>query len=489
MVRSLLLFGALSFFIGAYAAHGVSDGVVVVLLVAVFVLFLLPFFRHSVPLILSFLLLLSGCAGFLRVVVSDTELSSALSSFYGTRVVLTGFVRGDIEERNSGSRYTVSVVAISSSDTSFSFEDSVRVLLRDPHPTLCVSGESAAFTVLLREPLPFMTESGRLFDYPLYLRQHGISAVGSVLETTCRGSTEVFSLFPFLRTQFVHVLHAVFPLEEGSLLGGLLLGLRGALSSETMELFRVTGLIHIVVLSGYNITLVAEAVRKGSRFLGQRISFWLSLVVIFCFVLLSGAQTAAVRAGGMASLALVARAYDRSYDGVLGLFLVAVGMVLYDPLQVLFSTSFHMSFLATLGLLVFATPLERYLSFIPTVFALRSIVAATFATSLTLLPYLAYAIGEISLISFVANILVLPLVPLAMALGAFTITLFFIAPSLALLFAPLATLPLTAILFLAELFAFPYAAIRLPELPVFVPLLCVVLVLFFAFHKVLRVER
>ena len=102
---------------------------------------------------------------------------------------------------------------------------------------------------------------------------------------------------------------------------------------------------------------------------------------------------AALRAGSMATIALIARATHREYDGIRALSMVALALMVYSPSQVLFSTSFHLSFLATLGLLLFAPTIEQKIKKIPEKCGIRGIVAATLATQIFLLPYLAYAIG------------------------------------------------------------------------------------------------
>ena len=186
--------------------------------------------------------------------------------------------------------------------------------------------------------------------------------------------------------------------------------------------------------------------------------------VVF-FVLLAGAQIAAVRAGSMAVIALIARITYREYDGIRALLLVASLMVLYNPNSVLFSVSFHLSFLATLGLLLFSPIIEKKLHFFPEKLQIRSIVSSTLATQIFLLPYLAYSIGEVSLVGIVANIVILPIIPVAMLFGSLLTGISMVAPSISLILAPLAYLPLRGIIFLAEFFSrAPYAIVLLPEI-------------------------
>ena len=167
----------------------------------------------------------------------------------------------------------------------------------------------------------------------------------------------------------------------------------------------------------------------------------------------------------MATIALIAKASHREYDGVRILLLVTALMTAYNPDQVLFNTSFHMSFLATLGVLTITPRLEQKLKFIPERYEIRGIVATTLAAQILLLPYLAHAIGEVSMVSILSNIIILPIIPLAMLSGAVLSGVALILPPLAEALSPLAYLPLRAVTLIAETLAHvPYAVVPLPEI-------------------------
>lgn len=387
-------------------------------------------------------------------------------SLHSSEVHIEGIVTSDIEHRRTRSKYVVAVEAVTDVTGKVIHADG-SVLVLESYPTACVTGGRVSMTTILFEPEDFLTDTGRLFQYKEYLSQQGIYATALPDASTCNGSAEQFAPFAKLRKLFIDALHRVLPVQEASLLGGLLLGLRGMLSDEMLHAFRVTGLIHIIVLSGYNITLVAEAVRRLLSRTPHFVSLIGSLIMIVAFVLLAGSQTAAVRAGAMATIASIARASNREHDGIAVLTLVGACMILYNPEQLIHSASFHMSFLATLGLLLFSPILEQRLVWISDRFQLRSIIAATLATQLFLLPYLAYAIGEVSIIGIVANIVVLPLVPIAMLFGALLIPVTLVSPIFGAVVAPIALAPLATIIFITNLLAVPYATVPLAEVSAF----------------------
>ena len=68
----------------------------------------------------------------------------------------------------------------------------------------------------------------------------------------------------------MHAIERVIPYPESGLMGGILLGIQGGISQDLLTAFQMVGIIHIVVLSGYNITIVAESVQSSLRFISKR---------------------------------------------------------------------------------------------------------------------------------------------------------------------------------------------------------------------------
>lgn len=423
--------------------------------------------------------------GMLRVLIPMQHQDIPLTEEYTRKVRIEGVITSDIEDKNANSRYTMAVHHINGAAE----EKKKKVLVYEPYPTKCVSGEAVSFTTKLRQPEDFLTKAGRVFPYRSYLRQMGIEATARREIGGCTGKREQHAFFARMRAHFVRAMHTFLPAEEATLLGGLLLGLRGALPAELLEAFRVTGLIHIIVLSGHNITMIAEAVRRVLKKVPTTVSFLISLAVIVAFVLLAGAQMVAIRAGSMATIALIARATHREYDGIRALSIVAMALTLFSPAQVLFSISFHLSFLATLGLLLFAPSIEQKIEKIPEKFGIRGIVAATIATQILLLPYLAYAIGEVSIIGIPANILVLPIIPFAMFFGAAITLVALIAPFLANVLSPIAYLPLKAITTITEILAkIPHATMPLPEIGPMVTALITAAIIYIGYRQTQKTD-
>ena len=224
------------------------------------------------------------------------------------------------------------------------------------------------------------------------------------------------------------------------------------------------------MLSGYNVAIVVAFVLYVlAVVLPLRGRLVVGILAILAFALMVGLSATVVRASLMAALILVAQATGRIYMIARALLFTAVLMVLANPYILIYDPGFQLSFLATLGLIVGAPWLQDRLTFVPGMFGIREFLTATVVTQLFVLPLLLWQIGELSIVSVVVNVLVLPLVPIAMLLTFITGLLGFVSTSLATPVAYLTSFSLTYILTIAEWFAvLPFAAVAVPPFPFWV---------------------
>jgi len=258
---------------------------------------------------------------------------------------------------------------------------------------------------------------------------------------------------------------------KSDLANGLVLGSRGGFDHNMRNEFINTGTIHIIALSGYNVTIVAEGVIKVlGLFLSPTLSIIFGIIVIILFILLAGACSTAIRAGIMASIALFARITGRKYDAGRGLVVAGLLMIAYDP-RVVTDISFQLSFIATFGVLFITPKVIGWVKFIPMRFGLRELVATTLGATIAVLPLLLYSTGVLSIVSIPANILILPFIPLTMLLVFITGMLGLISTILSIPFAYLSQLSLSYILGMIHFFAsFPFASLTISHFPLIITL-------------------
>jgi competence protein ComEC len=232
---------------------------------------------------------------------------------------------------------------------------------------------------------------------------------------------ELFRSIYSIKDKLVNLSQKIFHRPASSLLNGLLLGEKNDLPSGLEEAFIFTGLIHIVVVSGYNITILIKSFSRIFDNFSIKLSTIIGLGVIIFFVIMVGGQPPAIRAGLMASILLFGKYIGRKADQLNLLLLVAFIMVLFNPKVIRYDVGFQLSFLATFGLIFFSPLVSKYLSnlgyqyYLPK--SIRVILDETLSAQILTLPLILYLFGRVSLIAPLANLLVLPLIPWTMALG------------------------------------------------------------------------
>ncbi|HCR42263.1 TPA: hypothetical protein DIV45_02805 [Patescibacteria group bacterium] len=263
-----------------------------------------------------------------------------------------------------------------------------------------------------------------------------------------------------LKHYFLRVADQTIPEPAASLLAGLLLGASATLPKSILDGFNTAGLTHIIALSGFNISIVAGAILGLLRWLPLSARLIVALVAIWLFVLLTGAAPSAVRAGLMGMIILSAGLFGRLSDISVALMLSAVLMVGANPKILAGDIGFQLSFLATIGI-VYLSPLLESCNKTKLVW-LNQLVVPTLAALIMVTPILAINFGRISLIAPLTNILVVPLVPLAMLLGFWAVVGGMIWSVLGSVLGWLAWLPLRFVVAVAEYMKnLPWASLQL----------------------------
>ena len=258
----------------------------------------------------------------------------------------------------------------------------------------------------------FESDSGRIVQYRLmsYSRKIAGDIKSPKLVQIVYSNNNAFKFFSLLKRSFLKTLNELFISPASGLLSGIIIGDTSNLDSGLLDIFRAVGLIHIVVLSGYNITLVANFFVRLFAPLGYYRRLITAMIALVFFILIVGISPTATRAGIMALCAFAARYYIRPYIVTRGIAIALFTMVWMSPYSLLFDLSLQLSFLATIGI-VYVFPLisERYEVLAENTFG--EILLQTIAVNILTLPIIIYQMGYFSLISFPINIAVLAFVP------------------------------------------------------------------------------
>ncbi len=214
-------------------------------------------------------------------------------------------------------------------------------------------------------------------------------------------------------------IRSLFKADEAELLIGMLYGGQ-TFSIEAKATFQRAGLMHLVAVSGSNVTIVVTvmlALALGMR-LRRRMAFYGTSVALLLFVLFVGFSASVLRAALMGWLGLLGREVGRIPDATYLLLVTAALLVAQNPLLLGFDASFGLSFLAMWGVLVWAPKMQERMWWLPEKFGLRENAATTIAATLMTAPYLAWMFGRVSGAGVLINLLALPFVPFIMLWGA-----------------------------------------------------------------------
>jgi len=216
--------------------------------------------------------------------------------------------------------------------------------------------------------------------------------------------------------RFTAGMESALPEPNASFGLGLLIGQRNNLSSDLTNQLIMVGLVHIVAVSGYNLTIIVRVIGRlklGSKY--QRLIA--SLVLMITFTLVTGFSASIVRAVIVSGLSLWAWYYGRQIRPILLIAFVAALTGFINPFYVWGDLGWYLSFLAFFGVLIIA-PIIASKLFRREPKMLSMVVLETLSAEIMTLPLIMLSFGQLSLIGLLANGLVVPFIPLAMLLSA-----------------------------------------------------------------------
>jgi competence protein ComEC len=276
----------------------------------------------------------------------------------------------------------------------------------------------------LRTPQSFSRGDAGNFDYKNFLYQQGIE-----YEITSRScdvihvQKDMFDVSVSRLNQWRHVLGDMvmkgLPKEQASLAAGILLGEKRLLGKTLLDDFRHAGVIHIVVLSGFNVAIVALVVLRIASLTPLPGLFRWGVATLFlcAFGIMVGGGSTVIRSVAMVGITGLAQAFHRACSPRRALFVAAYCMVFHNPLIVVYDPSFQLSFMATLSVIEGTPFIEKWfakMKWLPAVFV--EILSTTIASQIGVTPLIMFMMGEVSLIGLLSNILIVPIVPLVMLL-------------------------------------------------------------------------
>ena len=285
----------------------------------------------------------------------------------------------------------------------------------------------------------------------------------------------------------------LFPLNEANFAQGIILGRTSLVSQEFSKKLSLAGLSHIIALSGFNISIISHYLFNFLIFFFKReICFYLTLILIALFVLMTGAPPSCIRAAIMAGIYLLSLKGGRQYQPKYALVFTSFLMVLFNPKILCFDLGFQLSFLATLGLFYLTLPLKnfylnlklkikndflkRILDFEKFNLFLENYLFPTLAAQISIFPLIVKSFSQFPLIGIFSNLFILPLIPFSMLVSFLVGILKFFSENLAILFS-FAALPLFKFQIILVDFFSKFPSLKFPkELSLIIFVFCYILI-------------
>lgn len=194
--------------------------------------------------------------------------------------------------------------------------------------------------------------------------------------------------------------------NKNGIIGAIILGDKTDLDSDIKELYSVSGIAHILAISGLHISFIGMAIyrllRRRFRFL---FSAAVSIPVVLSFGIMSGFGISTIRAIIMFILKIIGEVLGRKYDVITAISLAGLVLLVQNPFVVC-NSGFQMSFGAIIAIVLILPIVEEILN---TDNKIIKVISANFTISLVMNPILAWNYYELPTFSFLLNIVVVPL--------------------------------------------------------------------------------
>lgn len=233
------------------------------------------------------------------------------------------------------------------------------------------------------------------------------------------------------RSRLYSNLTSVLSGEEGEILAAMILGETEGISTALRTQYSRAGIAHLMAVSGLHLSIltgVVNAVLAALR-ISRRKRSMIGILFVALFMGLAGFSYSVTRAGIMMILVLCAGLFGRDTDTLTSLGAAVILILLGNPYSA-YNIGLLLSYLATMSIAVFSSPMFDWLCnhlvskppqkiFLShkVMYALLQTVSVTISASILTMPLVAYLFGQISLIAPLVNLILSPIIPVALFCG------------------------------------------------------------------------
>ncbi|MCA9346823.1 ComEC/Rec2 family competence protein, partial [Candidatus Saccharibacteria bacterium] len=201
---------------------------------------------------------------------------------------------------------------------------------------------------------------------------------------------------------------------QASLGIGYLLGQKTELPEKLDNDLRLLGLTHIVVASGYNLTILVRIARRLTAKISRFTALAISGFLVLGFANLTGFSPSMSRASLIAGLSLLAWYFGRKFHPIVLILFSAGVTILINPAYGWGDIGWLLSFTSFIGVIMLAPLINSYFWGENKPGIVRQVIVETLSAQVMTLPITLLVFGHYSILSMIANPLILPLIPLSM---------------------------------------------------------------------------
>ena len=251
------------------------------------------------------------------------------------------------------------------------------------------------------------------FNYKDYLAKDGIYSVmyWPKVELLMREKFSFYGMILEFKDGLRESIYRNFSPPQSSILGAIILGDKSRIPSELKEKLNIAGVRHMTAVSGMHVAILTSILMTFLIGLGfwKKQAFYFTITLVVLFIIMTGLQPSAIRAGIMAGLFLLSQYLGRSNISARAIIFAAAIMLIHNPLLLRLDVGFQLSFLAMLGIIYLMPIFKTWLK--------SGVLVMTLSAQVFTLPILIYNFGYVSIVTPLTNILIVPILPFIMGLG------------------------------------------------------------------------
>lgn len=359
----------------------------------------------------------------LGIMITNIKGESGLDDFRGIRHDFQGLIYERLDYNNDYSRY---IVKLNMMDDKI-YEEKVLLSIRgDRYYNL---GDRIHINGILNEPSK--NTNPMLFNQKIYLLSDNIHNTMSVGDYSANLLSKNTSILYRIKESFSNVTISLFKnnLSEknAQLMTSIILGKSDLLMEDDLIRYRELGLAHVLAVSGLHIGIIVGFLMFAISRMGikRKINIFMTLSIIWIYIILIGLPASAVRAGLMFTFLYMSKLGHEPYDGLNSIFASMIICLLINPYW-LFNVGFQLSYAATISLLILGSRINIY----PTRINILKSAYIMLSVNIGLLPMQSYYFNYIPLLGIISNLVTVPLLSIALIVGMIMMVISFIFPFL-----------------------------------------------------------